>query len=138
MPDPTCPFCTPNPDQLISTGELALALHDRYPVTRGHTLILTHRHISRLADATPDERTALFALLDEIQSHLTHQHHPDGFNIGINEGTAAGQTVDHLHIHLIPRYAGMSPIPPAESAGSFPTRPTTAAATTSATTTPLP
>ncbi|MFC1526220.1 DEAD/DEAH box helicase family protein [Candidatus Latescibacterota bacterium] len=112
MANPTpCPFCFPNPDQLIREEDLVLALWDKYPVARGHALLVPRRHIPTITQATVDERTALFDLLGHIRRCLDDQYHPAGYNIGINEGQAAGQTVQHLHIHLIPRYAGDVPDP---------------------------
>ena len=106
-----CPFCCPDPDRLIRQEDLVLALWDKFPVTPGHALIVPRRHIPSIAEATPEERLALFALLDHVRQQVDDQHHPDGYNIGINDGQAAGQTVPHLHIHLIPRYTGDVPDP---------------------------
>ena len=105
MPNP-CPFCHPAPAAITRTTPLALALFDAYPVSPGHTLIIPRRQVARLSDTTPEERAELFDVLDETQTQLEAEHSPDGFNIGINEGEAGGQTIEHLHIHLIPRYAG--------------------------------
>lgn len=86
-------------------------IRDGYPVSPGHTLILPRRHIGSFFEIDPVEREALLILLDEAKRRLEKEFHPDGFNIGINDGAAAGQTVPHLHIHLIPRYAGDQPDP---------------------------
>lgn len=101
-----CPFCTPDDSKIILTNEHALALHDGYPVTPGHTLIIPRRHIASFFEATKEEHTAMLDLLAEMRRLLLAERDPDGLNIGINDGVAAGQTVMHLHIHLIPRYAG--------------------------------
>jgi diadenosine tetraphosphate (Ap4A) HIT family hydrolase len=79
---------------------------DGFPISSGHALIIPKRHIASLFDATREEREALFDLLEHVKTELMERYNPDGFNIGINDGTAAGQTVMHLHIHLIPRYSG--------------------------------
>ena len=79
---------------------------DGFPISPGHALIIPKRHIASLFDATREEREALFDLLEQVKTELQEKYNPDGFNIGINDGTAAGQTVMHLHIHLIPRYTG--------------------------------
>ena len=79
---------------------------DGYPVSPGHSLIIPKRHVGSFFDATPPERAALLALLDKAKELVEETHKPDGYNIGINDGAAAGQTVPHLHIHLIPRYEG--------------------------------
>lgn len=102
----TCPFCLLPPDRLLASNQHALAILDGFPVSPGHTLIIPKRHIASLFEATIEEREALFDLVSEVRNLLLKERNPDGFNIGINDGTAAGQTVMHLHIHLIPRYAG--------------------------------
>jgi diadenosine tetraphosphate (Ap4A) HIT family hydrolase len=99
-----CIFC--NIPNSILENDLAHAIFDKYPVNPGHLLIIPKRHIASLFEATPAERAALFGLLQQGRELLQHQYRPDGFNIGINDGTAAGQTVMHLHIHLIPRFDG--------------------------------
>ncbi len=101
-----CPFCQPDPSKHIFSNDLAIAIGDGFPVSPGHTLIIPKRHFASLFDASEEERAALWELLERARQYLLTQHHPDGFNIGINDGIAAGQTVMHLHIHLIPRYSG--------------------------------
>jgi diadenosine tetraphosphate (Ap4A) HIT family hydrolase len=83
-----------------------MAIYDGFPVSRGHSLIIPKRHIASFFEITIEEQTAMFELLAKARHLLQAEHNPDGFNIGINDGAAAGQTVMHLHIHLIPRYAG--------------------------------
>lgn len=99
-----CPFC--DPVTVIFDNELAVAVPDRSPVSRGHTLIIPKRHFERIFEATEEEITACWRLLGEVRRHLEEQYDPDGFNISINTGRAAGQSVMHAHIHLIPRYRG--------------------------------
>ena len=101
-----CPFCSLPPERIIDSNELALVIRDGFPVSKGHTLIIPKRHVGSWFDTSADERIALFALLDQVKMILDHEFKPDSFNIGINDGAAAGQTVPHLHIHLIPRYKG--------------------------------
>ena len=102
-----CPFfCAIDPSCVYAANDLAFALADNFPVNPGHTLIVPRRHIVSLFEATAEERAALFDLLDEARRKLLGERSPDGFNVGINDGAAAGQTVFHLHIHLIPRYVG--------------------------------
>jgi diadenosine tetraphosphate (Ap4A) HIT family hydrolase len=84
---------------------------DGFPISPGHALIIPRRHIVSLFEATRNERNSLFDLLEQVKLELQEEYKPDGFNIGINDGTAAGQTVMHLHIHLIPRYTGDQPDP---------------------------
>jgi len=103
---PTCPFCNLDKSRIILANDHAIAFHDGFPVTPGHTLIVPKRHIASFFEATREEQTALYDLLAETRHNLQEERSPDGFNIGINDGSAAGQTVMHLHIHLIPRYAG--------------------------------
>lgn len=79
---------------------------DGFPLSTGHSLVIPKRHIGSFFEASPDERNALFELLEHAKQSVQDEFHPDGFNIGINDGPAAGQTVPHLHIHLIPRYLG--------------------------------
>ncbi|WP_067048584.1 HIT family protein [Methanofollis ethanolicus] len=107
----TCPFCDPSPADIVVQNTLAYARADAFPVSPGHTLIVPFRHVSSFFEATEAERVALLDLLCRCRDALEERYHPDGWNIGINVGPAAGQTVPHLHIHLIPRYAGDVPDP---------------------------
>ena len=106
MTTPPCPFCHLGPERIAGSNATGLIVRDAYPVTPGHTLIIPRRHVGSFFDLTPEERTGLLALLDEARASLERSHQPQGYNIGINDGPVAGQTVPHLHIHLIPRYAG--------------------------------
>lgn len=83
-----------------------IVIRDGFPISEGHTLIIPKRHIASFFECTAEERSALFTALDLARQELDHSLSPDGYNIGINDGPAAGQTVGHLHIHLIPRYRG--------------------------------
>ena len=107
----SCPFCTLDPSRIILSNDHAIAIRDGFPVSEGHTLIIPKSHITSLFEATTEEQAALLDLLGLARKQLQDELRPDGFNIGINDGTAAGQTVMHLHIHLIPRYAGDQPDP---------------------------
>lgn len=102
----SCPFCAAEIPGVILANDHAVAVYDGFPVTPGHSLIIPRRHMASFFEASREERTALLDLLEEMRTLLQMEHNPDGFNIGINDGAAAGQTVMHLHIHLIPRYAG--------------------------------
>ena len=106
MEKPTCLFCTIPSEQILIDGPLAVAARDSYPVSKGHALIIPRRHVASFFETTDEERLAMLKLLDEVKAALDKELKPDGYNIGINGGAAAGQTVMHLHIHLIPRYAG--------------------------------
>ena len=101
-----CPFCPPPSDRVVATNDLAVAIRDGYPVSPGHTLVIPKRHVASLADITKDEAAALWSLLAEARTQLDTEMKPDGYNVGVNDGRAAGQTVMHLHVHLIPRYEG--------------------------------
>lgn len=89
----------------------AFAMLDAYPVSKGHCLIIPRRHVASWFDATADERNEMFDLLRQVREYLCDAYAPEGYNVGINDGAAAGQTVPHLHLHLIPRYAGDRPDP---------------------------
>ena len=103
-----CPFCQIAPERIVAQNEHAFAIRDAFPVSPGHTLIIPKRHIASFFETTPAEKIALLALVDVVGArHAVPLHNaPDAYNIGINDGPAAGQTVPHLHIHLIPRYKG--------------------------------
>jgi len=111
MTNKDCLFCAIQLDQILIERPLVLAKRDGYPVSKGHTLIIPRRHVASFFDTTEEERQAMLKLLDEMKAILDREHKPDGYNIGINNGPAAGQTVMHLHMHLIPRYAGDIPDP---------------------------
>jgi len=102
----TCPFCNPSKDEIVLANDLCYARYDRYPVSPGHLLLIPFRHVATLFDATDDEQAALLALVREAKDFLDEHFHPEGYNIGVNVRAAAGQTVMHLHVHVIPRYAG--------------------------------
>ena len=104
--DKPCPFCALPAGRVIQENDFAVLILDGYPVSPGHSLIIPKRHVGSFFDATASEHAALLALLDKAKELVGETHKPDGYNIGINDGAAAGQTVPHLHIHLIPRYSG--------------------------------
>lgn len=117
-----CPFCNPDTSKILLSNAHALAISDAYPVSPGHALIVPRRHIASFFETTREEQIAMFDLVGQVRSKLLNPYQPtiakeesvsipDGFNIGINDGTVAGQTVMHLHIHLIPRYSGDSSDP---------------------------
>ena len=104
--DPGCPFCDLPAARVLHTSRHARALRDAYPVSDGHTLVVPARHVASLWGLDPDERADVWALVDVVRDALAASHGPDGFNVGVNAGEAAGQTVGHAHVHVIPRYAG--------------------------------
>jgi len=107
----TCPFCSLPSHRIIDSNQHGMAVRDAYPISPGHTLIIPRRHVGSFFEISAGERTCLLALLDKAKAVVEQEFKPDGFNIGINDGPAAGQTVPHLHIHLIPRYKGDSADP---------------------------
>lgn len=102
-----CPFCDAASDRIIATNELAYAIRDLYPVTEGHTLIIPKRHVADYFDLHQPERNAIERLLRQCREDLlAGDASIDGFNVGANAGASAGQTVFHVHVHLIPRRTG--------------------------------
>ena len=95
------PFLT-KPKLLES--EIGFVIYDGFPVSEGHCLVVPHRVYANYFDSTEEEIVGLQALVVEAQKLLYEKFSPDGFNVGINCGEAAGQTVPHMHIHVIPRY----------------------------------
>ena len=105
--DKECVFCQLAPEvELLSETATAVAFLDGYPVCEGHTLIVPKRHVANYFDLTIHEQRALWLLVNRCKKILTERYKPDGFNVGINVNEAAGQSVFHVHIHLIPRYKG--------------------------------
>lgn len=100
-----CPFCTTNGALFLRNG-LAYARCDANPVAPGHLLLIPFRHVASYFDTTDEERIALMQLVDEAKAFLDESRAPDGYNIGVNIGEASGQTIFHVHMHLIPRYHG--------------------------------
>lgn len=109
--DAQCPFCSPVPEDIVLRNLLCYARYDRYPVSKGHVLIVPFRHVDSFFDLTEKERKAAFDLVQGASAKLNSALRPDGYNLGVNVGQAAGQTVMHAHIHLIPRYHGDVPDP---------------------------
>ncbi|MFN7813305.1 MAG: HIT domain-containing protein, partial [Planctomycetia bacterium] len=116
-PDATSPFPSPFsaiPEaEWLCANELAFAIYDRFPVSPGHVLVITRRVVPTYFDCTAAEQAAVMELVGEVKRLLDARldPKPDGYNVGFNAGTAAGQTVPHVHVHVIPRYAGDMPDP---------------------------
>lgn len=102
----SCPFCRLDHAEILVENDHAVAFLDRFPVTPGHALVVPKRHVSSFFETTAEEQAALMELVGRMRELLLAERAPDAFNVGINDGVAAGQTVMHLHIHLIPRYSG--------------------------------
>ncbi|MGO9171163.1 MAG: HIT family protein [Rhodomicrobium sp.] len=115
-----CPFCSLG-EGVFQNGT-AVAICDASPVTPGHMLLIPRRHVAGWFETTAGERCDLLALADEARAWLIREYSPDGFNLGVNVGEAAGQTVFHVHLHLIPRYRGDVPNPRGGVRGVIPAR----------------
>ena len=102
----SCPFCAHDAQRVVWADTHVVALTDAYPVSPGHTLVVPRRHVATYFEATPEEQASIWAAVREVKSLLDQQMRPDGYNVGFNAGGAAGQTVDHAHVHVIPRFSG--------------------------------
>ena len=104
-PNDPCLFCT-DPRGVSIQHELAYSARDSFPASRGHTVVIPRRHVSSFFDLTPEEVAACMGLIKEEKKLIDEEFNPDGYNIGVNVGPAAGQSIFHVHIHIIPRYKG--------------------------------
>lgn len=104
-PNDPCLFCI-DPRGVSLQRELAFSARDSYPTSPGHTLVIPRRHVSSFFELTPEEVAACMGLLKEEKKLIDKEFNPDGYNIGVNVGPAAGQSILHVHIHVIPRYKG--------------------------------
>jgi diadenosine tetraphosphate (Ap4A) HIT family hydrolase len=100
----SCAFCAP--EAVVLVGERVYARRDGYPVAPGHLLIVPYRHVADYFDTSAEEQAEILQMVNRAREWLQRVYAPDGFNIGVNSGVAAGQTVLHAHVHLIPRYRG--------------------------------
>ncbi|WP_297536452.1 HIT family protein [Thermococcus sp.] len=103
-----CPFCRPARGQLLYENDLIRILLDAYPANRGHLLVVPRRHVERWEELTWEEKLALIWSMELAMEVLRETLKPDAFNVGMNLGREAGQTVPHLHLHVIPRWKGDS------------------------------
>jgi diadenosine tetraphosphate (Ap4A) HIT family hydrolase len=101
-----CPFCSLSGERVIARGLLTATIRDSYPVSPGHTLVIPNRHVASFFEISDEEQAEVLAAVREAKLALDADLHPDGFNIGLNVGRAAGQTVMHAHVHVIPRFHG--------------------------------
>ncbi|HEX6689752.1 MAG TPA: HIT family protein [Burkholderiales bacterium] len=99
-----CELCSRR--EVLLENALAYVRPDNNSLSRGHVLVIPKRHVADFFDMTAQEQSAVVSLLGEAQKSIQKQHSPDGYNIGVNVGKAAGQSRMHVHLHLIPRYAG--------------------------------
>jgi diadenosine tetraphosphate (Ap4A) HIT family hydrolase/HKD family nuclease len=111
MPDGESPFLVVPASEWLASNRSAFAIADRFPVSPGHFLVVPRRPIATWWEASEQERADLLALVDQVKRQLDAELRPDGYNVGFNAGAAAGQTVGHLHVHVIPRYRGDMPDP---------------------------
>jgi diadenosine tetraphosphate (Ap4A) HIT family hydrolase len=105
-PPVKCPFCNPFVDEIVIQNDLCYSRWDRFPVSKGHLLVVPFRHTPDFFSMTAAEKQALLGLIDQAKDVIEENFRPAGYNIGFNVGEAAGQTVMHCHCHVIPRYAG--------------------------------
>jgi diadenosine tetraphosphate (Ap4A) HIT family hydrolase len=98
-----CPFCD-TAEPVLVRNQHAFAISDKNPISRGHSLIVSANHVESIFELPPERYQGCFELLRTLKEHLEQSHSPAGFNVVVNSGKAAGQTVDHAHIHLVPRY----------------------------------
>lgn len=102
-----CRFClTKSSRRIMIEGRYGFAAWDRHPASEGHFLVIPYRHFASYFDINDEEREELWSLVTQGREMCEEKYHPDGYNIGINVGVAAGQSIHHLHIHVIPRYKG--------------------------------
>ncbi len=100
----TCPFCKPDSERIWFEDDSGFVLRDAYPISQGHALVVPKQHNASLYDFPADTQAALWQLVSEARRRINEELRPDGFNVGVNDGEAAGQTVMHAHIHVIPRW----------------------------------
>ncbi|WP_157280060.1 HIT family protein [Orenia marismortui] len=101
-----CIFCNTEELEIILESQFSFAIFDKYPVNKGHLLIIPKRHFSSFFELSKEEMNDIYDLINQGKEKLDKLYSPDGYNIGVNVGETAGQTIMHLHIHIIPRYKG--------------------------------
>lgn len=106
-----CPFCSLDNSRVLYESASFLIIHDGYPISPGHTLIIPKTHIASMFELGPEQFADLHTAIHWAKMDIEREFSPDGYNLGVNDGAVAGQTVPHLHLHLIPRYQGDQPDP---------------------------
>lgn len=103
----SCIFCdlSEKKESILFQNASFFAVPDKYPASNGHSLIIAKAHLESFFEMNKDEVQDLFEALQAVRDMLDEKHHPDAYNIGVNEGVAAGRTIPHFHVHLIPRYS---------------------------------
>lgn len=110
--DKNCPFCkAESTREIIASSLLSIAFFDGFPVSPGHALIIPRRHVASLFDLTKEEKQDMINLAESVRIIIDEKYHPDGYNLGVNVGEVAGQSIFHVHMHVIPRYKGDVPNP---------------------------
>ena len=116
-----CIFCQAEQVKtIIASSNLSLAFFDGFPVSPGHALVIPRRHVASFFDLSEEEVADMMTLVRQVKEILDARFHPDGYNLGINVGESAGQSIFHVHLHLIPRYAGDVPNPKGGVRGVIP------------------
>lgn len=106
-----CPFCGMAPELILVESEHGVAVHDAFPVSQGHLLVVPRVHVASLFELPPEVQAGLWDLVRQARTLLAESLRPGGFTVGVNDGWSAGQTVPHAHVHVIPRYVGDVPDP---------------------------
>lgn len=102
-----CVFCDKiKNNEVIKLTDEWMCIEDAYPVSPGHMLIIPKKHVASIDSISLTEWQSLYQSIKQCKAIINEKYNPDGFNIGINQGEAAGQTINHLHVHIIPRYKG--------------------------------
>ena len=106
-----CPFCSPQPSSIWLESTGAVALWDGFPISEGHTLVVPRSHVATVFDLPASELASVWEFVARVRDELAKRFGVEAFNIGLNDGQLAGQTVPHAHIHVIPRRKGDVPDP---------------------------
>ena len=103
---PKCAFCNLSDERIWLSSDTCIAIRDGFPVSQGHTLVIPNRHVALFASLPRDEQISVWEMVEKVRGRLMSEFDPDGFNVGLNDGAAAGQTIPHVHVHIIPRWEG--------------------------------
>jgi diadenosine tetraphosphate (Ap4A) HIT family hydrolase len=102
----SCPFCHLEPSRIITASRSAIAFKDAFPLTEGHTLVVPRQHVDSIYALPAEELADLWAFVAEVRQLLARELNISAFNVGVNDGALAGQTIEHAHVHVIPRRPG--------------------------------
>ena len=117
-----CPFCNMSEENIVAKNNLCYAIFDKFPVNPGHALIIPFRHFDNYFHATFEEKIAIIDLIEKMKEIIDKRYTPDGYNLGVNIGEYAGQTIFHVHYHIIPRFKGDIEIPRGGVRGVIPSK----------------